>query len=1170
MTVIIDNEANKRLSEVFENEIKKYKADSWRLATGFFFFDGWKFIRKAMPKSLKKFYLLFGYTDELVADLLAKGLLNDEEIIKILSRRLAEKLSDEVLEELSKEEELFRNLIEAGVLKTKWLKNLHAKLYLFTKNENDPINFEGRAIVGSSNITGRGFDKPGELNVFISDVEDVKALLEWFNRRWAEAKEITPEVLLEAIIEENSRRRLLKSNAFIDVKKYHLTVLDQYLFLIWYFLNGMYDIERVRREIGAENKAKLLPHNRDPVLWGYYIIKEYNGVILADPVGLGKSFQALGILASLRVKDNIRKALFIVPPHLIVNEQWVDYIKEFFPVERVYEDNSIKNLGIATHRVIKCSGPKGIWEILLISSYGLARVNLEKLDENNLLIKKLSDYDVLVIDEAHHFKNINSKKRRALNEVIRAYRERYGKNPYTILLTATPILNEIGELLSLVSIYTQGEGFFDHLIIRDPEKRILKTFEMYERVLRDLERVEDAEEKEKLVKKKDELLLRIRDFVKNIMIMRSRSYIEKKYFGAERPKPKLKVINMEFKKEKELMDLLDSLHLSYLEFSPSSFVVLPQVMINSEKNTLEQKARGVPLQDVIRILLAKRLESSTYALFRTLSKIMDKTRRIYDIINELRPDNIEEERLKILKVTSGLSTGGELFSHEELPGVYFDERIEKIDEKLRELLKDRKQLEKIKKELISDYQKLNKLLRGVDIEILARRYSSKEEKLIDLLDRMRKDGKKVVIFSMFKDTVNYLYSILSERYGKDAVYKVTGDTEKKKAVIESFREPEGSFSVLVATDSISEGINLEFVDFLINYDIPWTPAVIMQRVGRLWRINRKSSKEYLFYNFIPPEELVERYTSILGRIEEKLSIVKDILILEIKLLKEEDELTEDFEERIYGEILKDPKYEDVREVLQALREGKAGQDFISYLYTLLNEEIDGISVKERIREKEKEFEKILEEIERGKVLNLYTEGDRIKIFRFTKRYWLKGPKIIDEEGEKIQIFQRKWKEIMKNPFKEVSWKWIENAENFVEREKTRFKNIFMRKISEDHEKILGTSKSVSMDLRLLLSLERDVKSLINAYMLPKEELEELQKLRKDAFFILFYALENKFGGTPKATRLGQEVRSFLREIGVIKNQNLHEDRLNTTETLRKLIDKFGREITNEIRLEVIF
>ncbi|HEC88728.1 MAG TPA: DEAD/DEAH box helicase [Thermoplasmata archaeon] len=1163
---IIDNETEeRRLSTVINNLLSRYHADKWRFATGFFFFEGWKEIKDAIPNSLTDFYLIFGYTDELLGKIFAESVLSTEErkkFFEILTRKLMGKLRDDTIELLQKEERL-KELIEKGIMKVRWSKNLHAKLYLFTKNEEkDLINLEGRAIVGSSNITARGLSEKGELNVFLFDRRDIIFLLDWFKRRWDEAKELSADILLEAILEEARRRKALKTG-YIEPEMKGLTLLDGYLFLIWYFLDGVYDIEKLREELRKINKELgLRKHNEDPVKWGYQIINDFGGVILADPVGLGKSFQALGILAFLRFKKNISKALLITPPHLIENEQWADYIREFFHVVEEREDNEAKNYGIARNKKLICQDENGELEIFLISSYGLAT-----LGEDSEYLDVLSDYEVIILDEAHHFKNIFAKRRRSLEKIIDKRREKLGNNPYVILLTATPILNDINELLILLSTYTRGDtGPFDVIIRKEAESRIIKIFERYQDVNKKLNEEDlNDEEKKKLEKEKRELLNKIRQFVNKILILRSRLFVEKKYWGREGIRPKLRTVQHKIKKEDFCIDLIDELELRYLDFSPSEFVVFPTIRI--KENKIEQTPEGVTLQAVMKILLAKRLESSLYAFLNTLRKMKSKNKEILNLLYQLSKENLEEIAMKIAYL-SKLEEGRELrdvgidelekFKKEE------EERIERI----KKILNDKETVI----DIIKSIEKEIDLLKFVPEEekeiyhfIMGNELFSKESQLKSLLNQISGENKKIIIFSMYKDTVYYLKRYIEEKL-KDMdikhIFLITGETKNKGEIINEFRAANG-FSVLIATDSISEGINLEFVDYLINYDIPWTPSVIMQRVGRLWRVNRK--KDLIFYNFIPPEELIAQYESIIRKITEKIKVIKDILVMEIKLLKESDELTEDFEDRVYGRFYEMERKMDIKDILTPISMGKI-EEFKKYLLQLVENVIDGKKISEWIKEKEKIFENLQKEIiGDGKILNLFFEDNfdnAIRVFRFNKKYWMRKSTTweIVSEDQKTEIFKKKWNTMLKMKNAPLAYRYDEFSED-KEQILANFKNNLKNLILGSYKEI----KAPLLDKNLLKALAADPSTFIPYYTLSPEEKEKLREFLEELFFILFYYLENK-----KRSELRRKAINILKRVGVLENKNrIDYGKLIDINILKRLREELKGEVEN-IKLEVIF
>ncbi|RKY67745.1 MAG: hypothetical protein DRP97_07030, partial [Candidatus Latescibacterota bacterium] len=911
---IIDNE-RVTLEELFKTYIKRFNADTWRFATGFLFLNGWDIVKEALPNTLKDFYILFGFIDVPFAKSLERVL-----------ERQARDLTDEALSELVDGRTLDR-LFKEDKLHLRWIERLHSKFYLFTRNEDDPPNFDGKAIIGSSNVTRRGLREEGEFNIFLTDKSDLRQLLDWFRRKWEEAEDLTPEILKKVLINEKLRRNSIRSRIAVDPAEYNEDVVEGYLFLFWYLLNGIYDIEKLRKTVRVDLVEKLAKHNRDAVLWGYQIIKKYGGVILADPVGLGKSFQALGIIAALRSTENINKVLLVVPPHLIENEQWPQYVREFFGRGEngiILASEEEKVVGTFKSRVFYIDdGRDRPLEILFMSSYRLAL-----LDPGAHVIDVLSDYDVIVVDEAHRFKDISSKRRVVLNSIIDRFAEKHGgRNPYVVLLTATPIVNDISELMSLVSIFARermGDRVHDFgkLAKRRLEENPVYFAEQYATLVKECLNELDPDRRERACRKKNkEVAPKLRRFLKEILIMRSRSYIERTYYpNAKTIRPKLHGLNYVFdEKTRNLLEILEKLTLAYTDLLPTQIVVMPKITI--EQGRIAPANEAISLNAVMKILLAKRLESSAYAFLRTLRKIEARMKELRDAVHSRDIDEIA----KIVVAQSLVEAERGLDEHLEVE----EAMQEKIEEVKNHLMLVRDRLPEIARNIDSDISIVQKLLLDLgipgEIEPSCIPLTYKEKLLLDLLEEhVIRNGKKVVIFTMYVDTADRLQNILQKTFGPENIFKITGEMRHKRHVIEKFREVERG--ILISTDTLSEGVNLEFVDILVNYDIPWTPSVLMQRVGRLWRFGRRT--QIHFYNFLPPEELTRTFTSVISRIEQKLAIIRDILVQEIALLREGEEFTEDFEERVYGNVTEKGKYgvkRDLMELLRIVSEHSAGE-----------------------------------------------------------------------------------------------------------------------------------------------------------------------------------------------------------------------------------------------------
>ncbi len=1150
MGEVIDNRKESVLEKL--KKLKKYEAKKLRFATGFLFFNGWKDLEKTIPDNIEKFKLLFGFTDREMAILLSETITEDD--ISYVLSNIARALNDDILEEL-KNDKKFIELVEKGVLEVRWYDKLHAKLYLYTNQEKGDEFTDGRAIVGSSNITSRGLTEPGELNFWVDSGSDIVKLIDWFESQWENGKELDPDILLHAIVNESARRKAVKSNEFIDPEDLGWNLTQSYMFLFWHILGGVYDINEVIEMVSKPTRQKPLiqPHNEEAIIWGYQIIDKYGGVILADPVGMGKSFQALGIIAYLRSRKDIRKVLLIAPPHLIKGTKdehghWERYIRNFF--RNVKEVGKVDN--ITQSRVFECEDEKGKFELALVSSYGLSL-----LDEEGPVVKDLADYDMVVVDEAHHFKNVDAKKRRVLNKIVNTHRERTGANPYTVLLTATPIINDVAEILALMSIYTQGDtGDFDVLARVELDRDIIRSFERYQEAVNKLKDSSlDKKDRDKYQKQKKDALETITSFLKEAIVLRSRAYVEKKYWGGSGPRPKLKNTTYSYTpKEQELVDLINELTLKYLDLSPSTLLFIKKIAVRSGKKKLDIQREMITLQGIMKILLAKRLESSACAFFSTLKKMRETMEFVLDLLKSESDAHKIATRIYARKI--GKLNGEESGEEDEESrlagaGIYtLDESDEKyikaLEDHVRKIVVDPKKLQEIIAGIEEDIKKIDGILSGGDVKKIAREYSSKEKKLVEYLHNMKNQNKKVILYSMYVDTVECLENYLKDNgFSDDEIVVVTGKTKFKSAKIEKMREKKG-FAVMLSTDALSEGVNLEFVDELINYDIPWTPSTIMQRVGRLWRANRQ--KEIIFYTVLPPPELQNAFSTVVEKVEEKLKKIRDLLIQEIRLLKEEEELTENFEEKVYGNV-----YSDDEESRRYLRElGNREQEGLKNLILELinSEEYEGRPLKEWIKEYEEEFKNVEKEIEKGKVLNMATEDIPIALIRFGKKWWQKirgNMEIYDEKkmGEKLK---EKWYEA-KSKKKPIKWN-IRGRRFKVAEIVNGFKNKLKTHITEIIKKRGGK--------------EWEILNALSQTTIGTHYDEELKRLKDDVFLILAYYFYNR-----KMSIHRRRALHILEDLGFINsNKTPNIPKFNDKNALKELYKKLKTEV-EDVKVEVL-
>lgn len=1141
MTNIITNENENTVLNKLDL-LKRYDAKYVDFATGFLFFEGWKHVENTIPNEIDRFRLLFGFTDPEMAALLSKTL--EEEDIEYIISKLSRSLSDSTLEDIEKDDK-FKELLNDKNVYVRWVDKLHAKLYLYYKKElpedlEERMLFDGRAIVGSSNLTTRGLTQEGEINVWVDKPNEVISLLEWFESVWNEGKDLDPEILLKAIVNEKSRRKVVEAGKFIDIEELGWSLIDAYLFLFWHLLGGVYSIDDVKSMVGGEGPL-IKKHNEEAVIWAYQIIDKYGGVILADPVGTGKSYQALGVISFLRMKKDVSKILLIAPPHLIKGSDeepghWERYIRDFFV--------NVKYVGkideITQSRILECEDSKGKFEITLVSSYGLSL-----LSSKSKTVEELSAYDVILVDEAHHFKNIYAKKRIILDEIVKRHREKDGENPYTVLLTATPIINDVAEILALMSIYLKGDtGDFDVLARTELDKDIIKEFESYQEATRKLKDTElEHSKRKKYEKMKMESLDEISKFLKEAIVLRSRAYIEKKYWGGKerRPRPKLK--NMTYKysdDELQMIDLIENLSLKYLDVSPSTLLFIRKISVRADNRKLDIQGEPITLQGIMKILLAKRLESSSYSFFQTLTKMRKTMEFIKDRLengedaHRIARDILLRKIGKLPDEDESLSIEGIEYEdkYDILKGEAFDNLVQHIDE----ILKDEEKLSSILSGIERDMQLIDKFMVS-SVEDMARSMNSKETMILEYLRKMKGEKKKVIIYSMYVDTVEWLEKYLEDNgFPDEEIFVVTGKTKFKGAEIEKFREKAG-FGVMLSTDALSEGVNLEFVDELVNYDIPWTPSTIMQRVGRLWRENRR--KELIFYSILPPEELQNAFSSVIEKVEEKLKKIKDVLIQEIKLLKESDELTDDFEDKVYGNVYMED--ESLHTFLKNLGE-KGMEGLKNIILELINTEmISGQLVKNILRERNDEFNNIENRIKEGKILNMSYRSIPIGLLNFGKEWWMKiaGDFKFYNESEIAEEIKKGW-ETAKEGNRKIIWRV--RGESIDDKQIINaFKNRVRRYITE----IIKDRKSYEW---------RILNQLIQTTL--EGTSKSLRELKHKAFLILAYYFYNK-----KRSQKRLKAISTLKELGFLdKNRNPNLKKFHDEESLKQLLELLGSEV----------
>ena len=616
--------------------------------------------------------------------------------------------------------------------------------------------------------------------------------------------------------------------------------------------------------------SMLYDFQKDAVLAIINKLERYNGCILADSVGLGKTFTALAVI---KYYENRNKSVLVLCPKKLA-ENW-----------NTYKDNYVNN-PIAADRL----NYDVLFHTDLSRNGGVSNgLDLDRLNWGN--------YDLVVIDESHNFRNggevsgADGKENRYLrlmNKVIRA-----GVKTKVLMLSATPVNNRFVDLKNQLALAYEGNSEY----INDK----LDTKKPIEEIFRQAQKAFNTWSKLKPEARTTEALLRTLDFdffevLDSVTIARSRRHIEKYYDTTEIGQfpQRLKPISL----RPSMTDLSSAISynqiyeqlmlLTLCIYTPSNYIfpskLSKYIDITHNKGTnLTQRGREQGIQRLMSINLLKRLESSVYSFKLTLNRILELIRGTIKTINDF--EKYGDSNLDMIEATDID------FDIEDSNTDFFT-----VGRKVKIDLADM-DYKTWRAELQQDADTLELLtLMVADITPM---HDLKLQTLLNLLDEkmqhpINEGNKKVLIFSAFSDTVEYLYDHVSrymkKKYSIDTAV-ITGSIEGRTTVkglkatlnnvltcfspISKSRDVlmPGSnidIDILIATDCISEGQNLQDCDYLVNYDIHWNPVRIIQRFGRIDRIG--SRNQYIQLVNFWPDMTLDDYINLKSRVETRMKI----------------------------------------------------------------------------------------------------------------------------------------------------------------------------------------------------------------------------------------------------------------------------------------------------------
>ena len=615
--------------------------------------------------------------------------------------------------------------------------------------------------------------------------------------------------------------------------------------------------------------SMLYDFQRDAVLAIINKLERYNGCILADSVGLGKTFTALAVI---KYYENRNKTVLVLCPKKL-SENW-----------NTYKDNYVNN-PIASDRL----NYDVLFHTDLSRSGGFSNgLDLDRLNWGN--------YDLVVIDESHNFRNgagthANTQENRyvkLMDKVIRV-----GVKTKVLMLSATPVNNRFTDLKNQLAIAYEGNSEFinDKL---DTKKPIEDIFRLAQKAFNAWSKLDPED-------RTTDALLRTLDFdffevLDSVTIARSRKHIEKYYNTEEIGKfpQRLKPIS----RRPSMTDLSSAINynriyeqlmqLTLVIYTPSNYIFPSKMskyidLTHNKGNNLTQKGREQGIRRLMSINLLKRLESSVYSFNLTLNRILELIKSTITAI-----DSFEKNGKADLDMYEASDSD---FDIDDENNDYFT-----VGKKVKIDLADM-DYKTWRDELQHDADTLELLT--LMIADVTPEHDLKLQTLLHLLDEKMKHpinegNKKVLIFSAFSDTAEYLYDQVSaymkSNYGLDTAV-ITGSIDGRTTIkglkatlnnvltcfspISKSRDvlmPDSTkeIDILIATDCISEGQNLQDCDYLVNYDIHWNPVRIIQRFGRIDRIG--SRNRYIRLVNFWPDMTLDDYINLKSRVETRMKI----------------------------------------------------------------------------------------------------------------------------------------------------------------------------------------------------------------------------------------------------------------------------------------------------------
>lgn len=882
---------------ILDNENNNYKVHEWiakytetgklDVVTGYFTVGALAYLSKATNEKIEHFRFVLG------------DIVNVDEVKDRPLDLLNENISVEAalkLSQLAKEavEFLKQDKVEAKTLEPNFC---HAKAYLHTAKNDERLNY---FISGSSNLTeaGIGLKTTNNVELNIAETGDnaqYKELVNWFESLW-----IKPQAHKNKTIINNDGTKTkvnFKEYLINEIEKIFIKYTPREIyFKILFELFGSQLIEQendpdFNRQVGRlENSViynSLYDFQKKGVLSLIRMLQKYNGAILADAVGLGKTWSALAVMKFFQLQG--REVLLLCPKKLENN--WKRYRKN---QESKFE--------------------KDQFDFFVRFHTDMCEERLEKYDDRADKFFTNDKPKLIVIDESHNLRNDKSNRYKFLLEEILKPNE----DIKILLLSATPINNSLNDIRNQFKLMIQGDaqGYKENLGVRNIEY----TFRTAQKIFNEW-RENDKPKISDLIKKLPANFFTLTD---SLTVARTRKMIkghQKDLVFPKKEKPiNLFVTPSEIGNFETFEELFDHFPPMLSGYQPSFYIDVDEKEINVLQ---DEKQRDRFLVKMMYILMVKRLESSWFSFYSTVEKIKNHHQNALDKIKNYQ-ESKENQSFDDLDVDQFDDDDFEKEYEEFTLGKKRKINLSEIDA-AGNIEVYKKDLKKDLKALDFLYINLQKFEERINKEIkIPNNLNSIDDKLEELIKQIQskrlkgdnKNNKKVVIFTVYRDTAKYLFDQLKARGFSNLAMvsgsgSLTSDSEEEtknfEPILERFapytklyREKEWDFDteksyqewvkwiadnhpktykklqnpidILIATDALSEGQNLQDADMVINYDIHWNPVRIIQRMGRIDRLGSPNKKIYGI-NFWPSNN-INSYLDLQGRIEQRMAAMK--------------------------------------------------------------------------------------------------------------------------------------------------------------------------------------------------------------------------------------------------------------------------------------------------------